>query len=199
MTATRLVHKLGENYNQAALQWKLQCSNLHSNPPHNHEIHTASGCKDDDSSRNSQPLTYPQYILVGDNLDKNITPRDMRTEHQVKSIHYFHSYAAHDRIKLPGLSDTPPECNICSLPISTFLPSISDCTALRANYIILAARVIVDKLPHFSSLHDCVTRNIPHLYTKAMQEKSVIVSVHMNSHKKCTVEHGLLVCYSFII
>lgn len=119
---------------------------------------------------------YPQYILVGDNLDKNITPRDMRVDNQVKSIHYFHSYAVQDRIQLSDLYDDLPECNIGSLPVTTFVPSVEDCATLRANYIVLAARVIVDKLPYFSDLHQCVMKNIPHQYSEAMQKKSVMVS-----------------------
>lgn len=33
------------------------------------------------------------YIIVGDNIDKRIVPRNMRLNHQVKSLHYFHAYA----------------------------------------------------------------------------------------------------------
>ena len=34
------------------------------------------------------------YFIVGDYIDKRITPRTMRLENQVKSIHYFNAYAA---------------------------------------------------------------------------------------------------------
>ena len=44
------------------------------------------------------------YIIVGDNIDKNVTPRDMRVGNQVKSLHYFHSYAVQDQVKLGSLS-----------------------------------------------------------------------------------------------
>lgn len=115
-------------------------------------------------------------MLVGDNLDKNITPRDMRVGNQVKSLHYFHSYAVHDRIDVSDLSDDQPKNDIQSLPVTTFVPSADDCTTLRSNYIVLVARVIVDKLPYFSSLHKCVVQHIPHRYSKAMEQKSKIVS-----------------------
>ena len=101
---------------------------------------------------------YSPYLLVGDNLDKNITPRDMWVDNQVKSIHYFHSYAVHDHIDHSQVSNDSPECDILSLPVTTFIPSVDDCVSLRANYIVLAARVIVDKLPHFSNLQQCVVQ-----------------------------------------
>lgn len=44
------------------------------------------------------------YIIVGDNIDKNVTTQDMRVGNQVKSLHYFHSYAVQDRVKLGNLS-----------------------------------------------------------------------------------------------
>ena len=40
---------------------------------------------------------YPHYILVGDNIGKNVSPHDMRVDNQTKSFHYFHSHAVHDR------------------------------------------------------------------------------------------------------
>ena len=34
------------------------------------------------------------FKIVGDNLDKTIKPRDMRSNHQSQSLHYFNLYAA---------------------------------------------------------------------------------------------------------
>ena len=41
----------------------------------------------------SSPSTST-YIIVGDNVDKTVSPRDMRVDNQVQSLHYFQSYAA---------------------------------------------------------------------------------------------------------
>ena len=99
----------------------------------------------------------------------------MCVENQVKSLHYFHSYAVHDRTDVSDPSDDQPNVDIQSLPVTTFVPSVDDCIALRANYIVLVARVIVDKLTHFSGLRQCVVQHIPHHYSKAMEQKSKIV------------------------
>ncbi len=42
----------------------------------------------------------PTFKIVGDNIDKTIRPREMRSDHQTRSLHYFHSYAVRDRIDI---------------------------------------------------------------------------------------------------
>ena len=118
----------------------------------------------------------PSYIIVGDNLDKNVSPHDMRVDHQVKSIHYFHSYAVHNRADFSKLSGEDPQGKLQNDAFTKFLPSPDDCSQLRENYINLIARVIVEKLPHFNKLSDCVPAHICHEFSTAMKEKSVVVS-----------------------
>ena len=51
------------------------------------------------------------YKIVGDNLDKNIKARFMRTNYKVKSLHYFHYYAVPDRIHVSERQkDRLPSC-----------------------------------------------------------------------------------------
>ncbi len=42
--------------------------------------------------------SHYSYFIVGDNFDKNIRPREMRVDNQMKSLHYFNSYAGLDRV-----------------------------------------------------------------------------------------------------
>ena len=85
----------------------------------------SSSCHSGVAPTRSEPETdlpmskYPPYLLVGDNLDKN-APHDMRVDNQVKSIHYFHSYAVHDCIDHSQVSNASPESDILSLPVTTF-------------------------------------------------------------------------------
>ena len=73
------------------------------------------------------------YIVVGDNIDKRIVPRNMRLEHQVQSLHYFHAYAALNCVNSLHLDDTKRIGDIKQLPLSTFLLSPEDCSTLRDN------------------------------------------------------------------
>ena len=43
--------------------------------------------------------------MVGDNLDKNVQPHDMRVDNQVRSYHFFHTCAVKNRIDLSDMSD----------------------------------------------------------------------------------------------
>ena len=64
------------------------------------------------------------------------------------------------------------------LPLSKWLPSEADCARPREEYIVLTARIIVSKLPQFEQLSCAVQEAIPHQYSKEMEEKSVMVSMH---------------------
>ena len=116
------------------------------------------------------------YILVGDNIDKTVTVRHMTMDHQSQSLHYFHCYAALDRVDFHNLDNSSPIGNVSTLPLSIFLPSIEDCDVLRNNYVILLAREIVEKVPYFKMFADSVPEHIVHQYTKELSCKSSIVS-----------------------
>lgn len=186
------MHKLGENYDQKVLQWKASSDTVEGfGSESDIEISTCQS-EDESESNPSSPLAVPlpreplpvqtvsahepSYIIVGDNLDKNVSPHDMRVDHQVKSIHYFHSYAVHDRADFSKLSGEDPQGKLQNDAFTKFLPSPDDCSQLRENYINLIARVIVEKLPHFNKLSDCVPAHICHEFSTAMKEKSVVVS-----------------------
>ena len=40
------------------------------------------------------------FIVVDDNIDKNIRPSFQRENHQTQSLHYFHSYTARNRVDI---------------------------------------------------------------------------------------------------
>ena len=115
-------------------------------------------------------------IIIGDNWDKNIRPRDMRSKNQVKSLHLFHVIAVVSHIKTLHLNDTQSTGNVRDIPIADFLPSIKDCTAICDNYVVIIARVITENIKHFSSLHDCVPMHIHHEYSAKMSLKTAVVS-----------------------
>ena len=48
------------------------------------------------------------FKIVGDNLDKHVQPRDMRSDYQARSLHFFHSYAVQDRIQSESCSESVP-------------------------------------------------------------------------------------------
>ena len=121
------------------------------------------------------------YMIVGDNIDKRIAPRNMRVDHQVQSLHYFHAYAALNRIETLHLDDTCPHGDIEQLPLSTFLLSPDDCCVLRDNYVVLVSRILVKHLTFLNKFGKHVPKHIHHLYTDIMTQKSTVVSLSINN------------------
>ena len=126
-----------------------------------------------------EPILNPtepmSYILVGDNVDKTIKASHMSMEHQSQSIHYFQFYAARDRIDFHYLSNDSCVGNVSELSMSSFLPTIEDCSQMRDNYAILIGRELVKKLPYFHVFADCVPMHILHEHSEAMSMKSLLV------------------------
>ena len=57
----------------------------------------------------SQIPARPTFRLCGDNIDKVVRQRFMRSDStQPDSIHYFHSYAVRDRVDFTYLSEVEP-------------------------------------------------------------------------------------------
>ena len=149
-SALRLVFSMGEKHDETVNQWKVA---LEVEPP------PAKG-----------------FVIVGDNIDKRITPRNMRIDHQVQSLHYFHSFAARNRIPTSHLDDNQQLKDINELSLSDFLPTVADCTAIRSNFVVLVARTLVRHLDYFSRFKKSVPTHIEHQYSRHMKEKSVVVS-----------------------
>ncbi len=71
---------------------------------------------------NSEEIERSQsFKIVGDNVDKNVTPRYLRINHRVKSLHYYHSFAVQDRIDVSNLSDEIASSCLLREPAHCFL------------------------------------------------------------------------------
>jgi L1 cell adhesion molecule like protein len=119
--------------------------------------------------------------LCGDNFDKTVKRRYMRSDKGHLSLHYFHSYAVLDRIDLSGLPDSIlpgcfPDPNKIALEL---LPSASDDIALEQNFAILVSRVLATHFKFFKfTFDDVVQGHIEHKFSAEMAKKSVVVSCY---------------------
>ena len=93
--------------------------------------------------------TLLTYRLVGDNIDKNVKPRHMTSEHQTHSLHYFHTYAVRDRIDLSNVSSEQPIPKISEMKMEDLLLSNDDNLVLIENLAILIGRVLSKHMPFF--------------------------------------------------
>lgn len=113
------------------------------------------------------------YKLVGDNIDKDVKPRQMRFDYQTRSLHYFHTYALQDRVDLSSLSDEPRPLPT-PIDLTVILPDKADDECLQNNFAILMSRVVCKYVPFFSRYK--AERHIKHEYSRQMSHKSVVVS-----------------------
>ena len=96
--------------------------------------------------------TLTMYKIVGDNIDKNVQTREMRHDHQTRSLHYFHSYAVADRVDLSAFSNDVSTPDISVIQLDTLLPSSSDETTIRGNFAILGGMYPPEVCPLLSPL-----------------------------------------------
>ena len=121
-------------------------------------------------------IDLPTFQIVGDNCDIHVkASRQSLTRHD-RDHHWFNMYAVSDRVLGLNLPDDKPQASIASLPIAAFLPSLDDCVAIRKEFIIIAARVLIQHLPWFKCLQQVVPDHIYHKYRDVMSSKSDIVS-----------------------
>lgn len=106
---------MGINHDKLVLDWSKNVSCSSSEQPDDKDEGCAS-CdnntdEDDDDHQELDIELIPGageecglptdqvVIIVGDNWDRNIKPRDMRMNKQVKSLHFFHVIAIVSRVK----------------------------------------------------------------------------------------------------
>ena len=84
---------------------------------HQQKVLAVSLCMDtasatDPTNHGSTSSQWFGYKVVGDNVDKKVKPRHMRSDNQSKDLHYFHLYAAKDRIDFSEASEEPPSLRL---------------------------------------------------------------------------------------
>lgn len=115
--------------------------------------------------------------ILGDNLDKTVRPRDMRSNHQSQSLHYFNLCAVRDRIDFSVFSGESSTIDLSKLDMSVFLPSTADMDALRSNFTILISRILCQYFPSLFEYSSSVAQHIKHKYSQEMSSKSHVVSL----------------------
>ena len=144
------------------------------------EFNPSSLEMDADSFRRpeSQPPnpTLLAYRIVGDNIDKNVKPRNMTSEHQVRSLYYFHSYAVRDRIDLSEYCSDPKVPNLAEMNFEQLRPSHDDTTVVKTNFATLIGCLLKKRMPYFAKFPAHTDQHIRHEFYEQMCTKSKVVS-----------------------
>ena len=138
----------------------------------------SSSSSDDTASESEPPILNSQFLtykLIGDNIDKCVRPRHVRSDSQARSLHYFHTYAVRDRINVSHLDDQHSVPLLSDIDVTSVLPTTEDEKALKDLYCIHVARVLKRHMKFFSSLGEDLERHILHEYSSEMSQKSDVV------------------------
>lgn len=130
------------------------------------------------------------YVLIGDNIDKAIKPRYMRSDQKGKQLlHYFHYFASSTRIDtstLSHISPAPPTHLLYDRCALSLLPSCSDDKILKHNFGIMIGRILAKHMDDFHfHFGDVVEWHISHKYSEEMAKKSEIVSFQLCTSSRC--------------
>ena len=118
----------------------------------------------------------PSFQIVGDNVGIYQHASHQSMQRKNRDHHWFHLYAALNRVNSTHLPDDKPIALVANLPLQTFIPSIEECNQLREEFRVLISRVIVENLPYFKEMESIIQRHIKHKYSSIMKQKSQLVS-----------------------
>ena len=125
-------------------------------------------------------VIVPIYTLCGDNIDKTIKRRYLRTDSNATatSLHYFHFYAVKDRIDFSDLGEKAILCDADQLQLAlSLLPSPEDDMAIKRNICVLISRILYSNLDFIKVAFDGIVEwHIEHSFYKEMLKKSNVVS-----------------------
>ena len=100
----------------------------------------------------------------------------MTSEHQVCSLHYFHSYAVRDCIDLSDLSSKILTPNMSELNVADLLPSNDDHLVLLENMAFMIGCILRKHIPFFMKFGTGLGRHIFHEHYDDLSAESKVVS-----------------------
>ena len=97
-------------------------------------------------------------------------------ESQTRSLHYVQIYSVKDKIDFSIFDQQLPTFDFKNL--YDILPSPQDYIAIKKNFTMIVARLIVEHLQYFSSdFERLIPKHIEHTFSTEMSQKSEVVSV----------------------
>lgn len=116
------------------------------------------------------------YDVIGDNIDLTITPTNMTSEKQRKSIHWFMNLIIKKRVFAPvTLADDKPQGDISETPVSKFFPSTNDNSSLKDNFMFHVGKVVVSQLKFLNQFKPCLPQFISHEHIEELSKKSQFI------------------------
>ena len=110
--------------------------------------------------------------FVGDNVDKKVGVRDLRSDHRGEMAHMYSMLVVKSRVSSSNFSIDGSSGDLMECSASHFLPSRQDLAAIKGNLIVLVSRVLCKYITALKPLTSAVTKHIIHNYSTEMSFKS---------------------------
>ena len=126
------------------------------------------------------------FKFIGDNVDKHVGVRDVRSDNHGQLIHMYSILAVRSRLPKGDLSRTGTVGELSKLQFRKLLPSSKEIQGTRNNLVVLVSRVLTAYVESLKPLAKSVTSHISHRYSKEMSMKSevAVLDVLMKNEAK---------------
>jgi hypothetical protein len=147
---------------------------------HKSIVHEGNGGRAEIASSSDDTELSSGCKVPFDNFDIYQRVRDMTEDHQNIDIHWVNHNVVFNRLSGYHLPDDKPISSIKDLDNAKLLPSMSDHSCQRLDYIRLVQRVLTNNLQCLGSLKGEVTNHIPNQYSDVMCKKTEKVEFPVN-------------------
>ena len=126
------------------------------------------------------------FKFVGDNVDRRMVVRDVRSDNHDKLVHMFSLIAVRDRVKPPPFSPTFTMQRLLGPPTFSSLIELSDVQKVKDNLVVLVSRDLCKYIKCLSQCASSLEWHIKHTHSSEMAAKSevaVLDVLHLNESK----------------
>mgnify|MGYP002803516413 FL=1 len=181
-----ILESLGSRFDEKLYEWKDAVEKgAHKEEDLYRQLNDAKSLKDHELAMkitteliDHQETMHPGHSFTGDNVDIRVTPRKMTMKNQTSDIHLFQYVAFKNRVSNNHLSNEIPNVACKDIPLTSFLPSVSEQQLLVNELTVLVGHKWATYIPSLKWFHDFLPKHIQHNHmneTKTKTEKVILL------------------------
>ena len=117
------------------------------------------------------------FKFWGDNVDKSVHVRDLRSDNQGAMVHMFSLIVGRSRTPAPELTHHGQLSSLAEIPDRFFLPNQTDVAACKGNLVRIVSRTLTRYIKGLSKFSRVVPKHILHQYSQNMSVKSDVFAI----------------------
>ena len=180
-----ILESLGSRFDEKLYEWKDAVEKGAQKEEDLHrQLNDAKSLKDHELAMkitteliDHQDTMHPGYSFTGDNVGIRVTPRQMTMKNQTSDIHLFQYVAFKNRVSGNHLSNEIPNVACKDIPLTSFLPSVSEQQLLVNELTVLVGHKWATYIPSLKWFDDFLPKHIQHNHmneTKTKTEKVIL-------------------------